>query len=99
MYKRQPKQIVDCAVAGADIVTTGLAVYKDSIKHAYTRHGLETFQNAWDNDVYKRQTSTEPKTSKIPLIVSDTATALIPPSTAYSCLLYTSCRNVLKEGL
>lgn len=29
-------------------------------------------------------TSTEPKTSKIPLIVSDTATALIPPSTAYS---------------
>ena len=46
-----PKQIVDCAVAGADIVTTGLAVYKDSIKHAYTRQGLETFQNAWDNTV------------------------------------------------
>ena len=37
--------------AGADIVTTGLAVYKDSIKHAYTRQGLETFQNAWDNTV------------------------------------------------
>ena len=48
---RTPKQIVDCAVAGADIVTTGLAVYKDSIKHAYTRQGLETFQNAWDNTV------------------------------------------------
>ena len=48
VYKRQ---IVDCAVAGADIVTTGLAVYKDSIKHAYTRQGLETFQNAWDNTV------------------------------------------------
>ena len=47
---RTPK-IVDCAVAGADIVTTGLAVYKDSIKHAYTRQGLETFQNAWDNTV------------------------------------------------
>ena len=27
---RTPKQIVDCAVAGADIVTTGLAVYQDA---------------------------------------------------------------------
>ena len=36
---RTPKQIVDCAVAGADIVTTGLAVYQDAIKHAYTRQG------------------------------------------------------------
>jgi transaldolase len=40
---------VDCAVAGADIVTAGLAVYKDAIKHPYTRDGLERFQNAWDN--------------------------------------------------
>ena len=46
---RTPKQIVDCAVAGADIVTTGLAVYQDAIKHAYTRQGIETFINAWDN--------------------------------------------------
>ncbi len=46
---RTPKQIVDCAVAGADIVTAGLAVYKDSMKHAYTRQGIETFQDAWDN--------------------------------------------------
>lgn len=46
---RTPKQIVDCAVAGADIVTAGLAVYKDAIKHPYTRDGLERFQNAWDN--------------------------------------------------
>ena len=45
---RTPKQFVDCAVAGADIVTAGLAVYKDSMKHAYTRQGLETFQDAWD---------------------------------------------------
>ena len=43
--------MVDCAVAGADIITTGLAVYKDSIKHAYTNQGLETFRNAWDNTV------------------------------------------------
>ena len=46
---RTPKQIVDCAVAGADIVTAGLEVYKDSMKHAYTRQGIETFCNAWDN--------------------------------------------------
>ena len=48
---RTPKQIVDCAVAGADIVTTGLAVYQDCIKHAYTNQGLNTFINAWDNTV------------------------------------------------
>jgi transaldolase len=46
---RTPKQFVDCAVAGADIVTAGLAVYKDSMNHPYTRQGIETFQNAWDN--------------------------------------------------
>ncbi|MCI8959247.1 MAG: transaldolase [Lachnospiraceae bacterium] len=46
---RTPKQIVDCAVAGADIVTTALAVYQDTMKHAYTNQGLETFINAWDN--------------------------------------------------
>lgn len=46
---RSPKQIVDCAVAGADIVTTALSVYQDSMKHAFTTQGLETFTNAWDN--------------------------------------------------
>ncbi|MBP5225149.1 MAG: transaldolase [Lachnospiraceae bacterium] len=46
---RTPKQIVDCAAAGADIVTAGLEVYKDSMKHAFTRQGIETFCNAWDN--------------------------------------------------
>ena len=45
------KQIVDCAVAGADIVTTGLDVYKDTMKHAYTMQGLGTFINAWDNTI------------------------------------------------
>lgn len=48
---RTPKQIVDCAVAGADIVTTGLAVYQDSMKHAYTTQGLGTFTDAWDNTI------------------------------------------------
>ena len=45
---RTPKQFVDCARAGADIVTAGLAVYKDSMVHPYTRQGIETFRNAWD---------------------------------------------------
>jgi len=48
---RTPKQIADCAVAGADIVTTGLAVYQDCMKHAYTDQGLKTFINAWDNTI------------------------------------------------
>lgn len=46
---RNPKQIVDCAIAGADIVTTGLAVYEDTMKHAYTNQGINTFIEAWDN--------------------------------------------------
>lgn len=48
---RTPKQIVDCAAAGADIVTTSLEVYQDSIKHAYTNQGLGTFRDAWDNTI------------------------------------------------
>lgn len=46
---RTPKQIVDCAVAGADIVTAGLDVYKDSMKHSFTTQGIGTFIEAWDN--------------------------------------------------
>ena len=46
---RTPKQMVDCAVAGADIVTAGLEVYRDSMKHAYTTQGIGTFIDAWDN--------------------------------------------------
>ena len=48
---RTPKQMTDCAVAGADIVTAGLAVYQDSMKHAYTTQGIGIFQEAWDNTV------------------------------------------------
>ncbi|MFI3176178.1 MAG: transaldolase family protein [Eubacteriales bacterium] len=48
---RSPKQIVDCAVAGADIVTTSLEVYQESIKHAYTNQGLGVFTDAWDNTI------------------------------------------------
>lgn len=46
---RTPKQFVDCAVAGADIVTAGLTVYKDSMQHPFTNQGIAKFQNAWDN--------------------------------------------------
>ena len=46
---RTPKQIVDCATAGADIVTAGLDVFLDSMKHAYTDQGLRTFTDAWDH--------------------------------------------------
>jgi transaldolase len=45
---RNGKQIVDCAVAGADIVTAGLQVYKDSIYHPFTDYGMAKFQGAWD---------------------------------------------------
>ena len=48
---RTAKQIADCAVAGADIVTCGLAVYQDMMKHAYTNQGLNVFCDAWDNTV------------------------------------------------
>lgn len=46
---RNGKQIVDCARAGADIVTAGLGVYKDSFYHAFTDYGLKKFQDAWDH--------------------------------------------------
>ncbi|MCM1191781.1 MAG: transaldolase [Butyrivibrio sp.] len=46
---RTPKQFVDCALAGADIVTAGLDVYRDSMKHAYTTQGIGTFIDAWDH--------------------------------------------------
>ena len=48
---RNGKQIVDCAVAGADIVTAGLQVFKDSFYHAFTDYGLAKFQAAWDNTI------------------------------------------------
>lgn len=52
---RNPKQIVDCAVAGADIITAGLAVYQDSFYHAYTTEGLKKFIDAWKSTDTKRR--------------------------------------------
>ena len=48
---RNGKQIVDCAVAGADIVTAGLQVFKDSFYHPFTDYGLAKFQGAWDKTI------------------------------------------------
>ena len=48
---RNGKQIVDCAVAGADIVTAALQVFKDSFYHPFTDYGLAKFQAAWDNTI------------------------------------------------
>jgi len=52
---RSGKQIVDCAVAGADIVTAGLQVFKDSFYHPFTDYGLKKFQSAWDNTNTKEE--------------------------------------------
>ena len=48
---RNGKQFVDCAVAGADIVTAGLQVFKDSFYHPFTDYGLAKFQAAWDKTI------------------------------------------------
>jgi len=46
---RNGKQIGDYAVMGADIITCGLDVYRDSFEHPFTAYGLEVFRNAWEN--------------------------------------------------
>ena len=45
---RNGRQIGDFAALGADIVTAGLQVYKDSFEHPFTTYGLGVFRNAWD---------------------------------------------------
>lgn len=45
---RNGKQLVDAALAGADITTAGYQVYQDSFYHPFTNHGLQVFQDAWD---------------------------------------------------
>ena len=46
---RTGKQIVDAGVIGADIVTAGVEVYKDSFYHPFTDRGLQIFKDAWDD--------------------------------------------------
>jgi transaldolase len=50
---RNGRQIVDAALTGADIVTAGLAVYKDAFEHPYTGIGLQKFQEFWDQTPYE----------------------------------------------
>ncbi len=50
---RNGRQITDCAVSGADIVTAGLQVFKDSFYHPFTDYGLKKFCDAWDNTITK----------------------------------------------
>lgn len=50
---RNGRQIADAAVAGADIVTCGFAVYKEAFDHPYTRDGLAKFQSFWDKTPFE----------------------------------------------
>ena len=50
---RNGRQIVESALAGADIVTAGFDVYKDSFDHPYTAKGLKLFADNWDATPYE----------------------------------------------
>jgi transaldolase len=50
---RNARQIVDAAVARADIVTAGLAVYQEAIQHPYTNEGIKRFTHFWDQSLYE----------------------------------------------
>jgi len=50
---RNARQIVDAALAGADIVTASLAVFKEAFDHPYTHEGLARFQAFWDQTEYE----------------------------------------------
>lgn len=50
---RNARQIVEAAATGADIVTAGFDVFKDSFDHPYTHVGLKRFQEAWDATPYQ----------------------------------------------
>jgi transaldolase len=50
---RNARQIVESALVGADIVTAGLAVYKEGFQHPYTQEGIQKFTNFWDQTQYE----------------------------------------------
>jgi transaldolase len=50
---RNGRQIVEAAVAGADIVTAGLAVFQESVQHPFTDEGIKRFTNFWDKSQYE----------------------------------------------
>ncbi len=50
---RNARQITNSAVIGADIVTAGIPVFKDTFVHPYTDVGLGKFQSFWDQTPYE----------------------------------------------
>jgi transaldolase len=50
---RNGRQMVNSAVAGADIVTAGLAVYREAVEHPYTQMGIQRFSSFWDKTQYE----------------------------------------------
>ncbi len=50
---RDGRQMTNAAVAGADIVTAGLDVFKTAMDHPYTRDGIHKFQGFWDQTPYE----------------------------------------------
>ncbi|MGH7201634.1 MAG: transaldolase family protein [Planctomycetaceae bacterium] len=45
---RNARQIADAAIAGADCVTAGFAVWQESFRHPYTDMGHRVFGEAWN---------------------------------------------------
>ncbi len=50
---RNGRQIVDSAVASADIVTAGLSVFQEAFEHPYTQDGIRRFTGFWDKSQYE----------------------------------------------
>ena len=50
---RNARQVVESALAGADIVTAGLAVYQEGFQHPYTQEGIQKFISFWDQTQYE----------------------------------------------
>jgi transaldolase len=50
---RNARQVAEAALAGADIVTAGFAVYQEGFQHPYTDMGLGKFQSFWDQTQYE----------------------------------------------
>ncbi len=50
---RNGRQIVDAAVANADITTAGFSVYQEAFDHPYTHDGIKKFSSFWDKTQYE----------------------------------------------
>jgi transaldolase len=50
---RTGQKIVEAAVAGADIVTAALDVYRTAFEHPYTMDGIRKFTDFWDKTPYE----------------------------------------------